>query len=281
METLPTAFLSQCAINLFFYPYRDYVKTSNFRGTIPMVAPDYILQRWKGMITQPVQLTLVSLPTAFLLSSYVGIWNATHMWFLATVLSGCSFTVTKSAVRVLAIRMESVQGKSNRMHFEYNSMPECIVKSTKRFGFLSWFQGSCVTCPAYILWHAVAIHRLHSHGHLTAAPGFFDDLWSAFHYSATGSVISAPIRNTFKTALYVVDRGDRQNLYSFAKREVNIIQEGVATTRRMLQEQGPHYLFRGNLRVIFRTSVPFAFWFAAWRQLSAGTSLETMHRRRF
>lgn len=237
-----------------FYPYRDYVRYVRR----PVVPPDmqFVKTRIWGMLSHPTQPLLLSLPTGALYAGYCGMDGGLS----GIAVGGLAHSVCKTFVSVYAGRISSQwDGR-----FAYSTPFRCFREATATFGFFSWFAGALSLALPRAVWHGGTLFVL---GRDQRPANFLDDWFRALRTHALFALISSPLRCTLKPPTVVRDQRGMQmrNLSSYVSYELGVFREAAAVLPRLVRDEGPLVLFRGTIRAVFKTSVPWSCTYALYR----------------
>jgi hypothetical protein len=265
MSSLLTAALaygSSVATVFTLYPYRDFVKTFGLQR-LPKAGDigDFCLKRYKGMLSSPSQPLLLGTPQAALYLGYViGAGSAS-----GAVLGGFFFGYTKIFVRTVAHRMNGGGLRYNKLEQRgYSGMLDCITFSAKHFGVLSFFPGSLAASIVGTLWYGISLAVLQQ----TYSSSFGGDFWNAFRIHALMTFLTAPVRNTMRSATYHNERsGGVRSFREYVAAETAVFRETSGIFRTMAQEEGLRFFFQGAVRTTFKSSVPFAVTYALFKAI--------------
>lgn len=268
MEDTAKAYFASVVVTATLYPYRDYVKS--FNSHHPQVPLDFVTHRYRGVAQNPQPILLLGTQWAALFGSFSACSND-----LASVICGgfCHAT-TKVVLRHLARRL---QEKKNR-HGDplYDGIQSCIARATKDFGIASWFCGLSATTLISCSWHGGCLVLLRSRDR--SSPSFFSDWWAAFRLHSVFTLLSNPLRNSFRSALHSCERsGGVPSVLAFLQGEAAVFREAGNVAPTMLRTVGVKFFAEGALRTTFKTSIPFSLTYALFR--FAGGSLGGKSRR--
>lgn len=253
--SVAAAIASSGATVVGLYPYRDFVKTFDPRQ--PKLPPaTFITARYHGMMTNPIQPLIISAPMSVLL-----VLGNLFPFLPMQPVNALLFGMTQTFVKLFSIRLHA-QGKHHV--FMYAGASDCISVATRQMGVFSWFVGSLATAWIALFWYVgplnIVLHRRNNNG-------FLGDFYDAFRLHSMATIATAPMRNCLESALHVRERSSGvHNFNDWLQVEKGIFNEGLRVGRRMFQDEGLIYLFRGTLKTTFKTSVHFGLSVALYKK---------------
>jgi hypothetical protein len=268
MEVFGAAFCgltAHAATTVALYPYRDYVGLVTSRDPFPVKDPvSFMTSRYKGMLANPSIPVMIAVPMSATYTTFVAVHMLTGSNGVAGVFAGTSHALTKRAVKVFSNRM----GEQSHRGPEYKTPMDAIRVGTQRRGIYAWIGGSTPMIAPHILWYGVPLMTLSHRRRYSRKSSFGGDVYDAFKIHAFCSVLSAPFRNLFRSVLHRTDYTSLVTFQDFVSHEKSLYHEAYVVGSRMLREAGPMYFFQGNLKTVFRTSLPWAVSFALYRKMS-------------
>jgi hypothetical protein len=265
---IAAAFLSSAGVTVGLYPYRDFVKHFDWKTSRPP-EPTYILSRYKGM-TQNVAIPMVlAIPFTALMSIFqlcrffVGV-------NLAAVLASVGHATVKRAVKVFSNRMSEQTHRGP----VYATPWDAVVVGMARKGSWAWLQGSSAVVLTHLIWFAIPLRMLANRSDMKRQrkdlrPGFGRDVWDAWRIHSFCGLLSAPIRNAFRSTLHRTDFTEIRTVSDLITHERALWHEANVVASRMFREAGPAYFLHGTIRCSFMTSLPWALTFATYRAVGA------------
>lgn len=269
------AYVSSLVTVFGLYPYRDYVKSFS-SSSIPKVnVRAFCVSRYRGMAMNPSQPMLIAAPPGLLYAGYtLGSGGVT-----GAILGGLFAGYSKVFVRTVARRMSSSSRYNSLGRVSYRSLANCLVESSRQFGVLSFFSGGLGASLIAILWHGASLALLQQSGD----GGFLTNWWVAFRAHAFLTFLTAPVRNSFRSALSSRElSGGVHGLQSYVAGEAAVFREAGGVFRSMARTEGVSFFLHGVLRTGFKTSLPFGLTYALFRSLggSIGHSGGSSHAGR-
>lgn len=263
MPHLMTAFaaslVASCSTTIALYPYRDFVK--HFSSSSPTVNlhSTFAVSRWRGMLTNPSQPLLLSSPWVALLTLH----SVSAGGLPGALIAGMGFASMKVFMNTVGRRMSATRNRHGDLL--YPSLGAALTKSTAQYGLWSWFAGWTATAMIATLWHGAALSSLR--GTRWRKTSWIEDAWYGFRMSSFFMFISTPVRNSFRSALYSVERsGGVHSFSSWVQGEKAIFQEAAGVARSTFH-LGLSFWFGGSFQTMFKTCLPFGIMYANYRLL--------------
>lgn len=264
------AYGSSVATVFALYPYRDFVKAFDIQR-IPKMSDmgEFCMKRYKGMLTTPSQPLLLGTPQAALYFGYVlGAGGAS-----GAVLGGFFFGYMKMFVRTVAYRMNGGGSRYHKLEKRgYTGMVDCITSSAKHFGVLSFFPGALAASILGILWYGISLAVLQQ----SYSNSFGGDVWNAFRIHALMTFLTAPVRNTMRSATQHSERsGGLRSFRDYVAAETAVFREAGGIFRNAAREEGVRFFLHGVLRTTFKSSLPFAMTYAVFKAVGGSIGYPT------
>lgn len=250
------------------YPYRDFVKTANVRH-LPSFKDfgEFCAERYRGMLKNPAQPLLLATPQSGLYFGYVLGGGSIP----GAIVGGFFFGYLKIFVRTVAFRMSREGGRYNKLHHKgYSGVVDCVTSSARHYGIWSFFPGAFAVSLISVLWHGISLAVLQQNYNTS----FGSNFWDAFRIHALMTFLTSPLRNTFRSATYGLERaGGVHHIRTYIASEVSVFNEAGGVFYAMARSEGLRFFMNGSLRTTLKTSVPFAVSYAIFRSFGGSIGL--------
>lgn len=262
-----TASVASPAVTILYYPVRDYCKLFGAMDTNPQY---FFLSRYRGMVTAPEIPLLVSLPYTATFLTYQAVERLTWSSVLPVFACGIAGAVTKEAVRRYSVNI----GAKKNFHGDtlYKSPLHCIQTVTRDRGPGYWVQGFGALSIVNSLWFGAGLRSV-KWQIPKQQRSFWEDAFIVARTLTFWGLVTTPLRNgTYQIVRNLgVDGTHRIALGSdFWRRELAHIGDSLRAVHRIGMTQGLSGMFRGSVMLVFKTNIPFGFFFATYR-LFGGT----------
>eukprot|EP00758_Cryptobia_borreli_P016191 Tbor_TRINITY_DN6085_c1_g1::TRINITY_DN6085_c1_g1_i1::g.10778::m.10778 len=258
MTAIIEAFAASSVTTFLLYPYRDFCKYFNHQNPFQNINGTFALSRYRGMIENPSQPVLLSLPNTALLSIYTYYPSGG-----GAVGGGFLHGVIRNAIRV---------------HIAYMQVTDHVTRAKigRPNNVLSFFVGFSVAGLLSALTNGIAVQQCYYGSSGRSRMGYsgnaistlLSDWWYVYRSHVFMTFITAPLRNAFGSVVSVPLRaGGIRSLQELMHSEVALYKEAGTVASRMFRDQGIVYFLRGTLLTSFKVSVPFGFCCALYGQL--------------
>lgn len=267
LSAISGGFLASFGTTVLLYPYRDYAKFFDWKTSSP---PDsnFVVSRYRGLVQNPSIPALIAAPFTSMMAVFTLFRTVFGVW-VAAVLAGSTHACVKRGIKVYSNRMSEQTHRGP----VYATASDAIKVGTARKGIFAWLQGSSVLLLPHVIWYGVPLAVLANRHDMKRRkeyrPSFGRDIWNAWMLHSFCGLLSAPLRNMFRSALHRTDYTEMKNLAQLVANEKSVWFEGYVIGSRMLREAGPAYFVTGSLRSSFMTSLPWAITFATYRFIGA------------
>lgn len=262
LRNIVTATVTSPIVTIAYYPLRDYAK---LYGAMDANAQHFFLSRWRGMVTAPEIPLLVSLPYTATFLTYQATERLTWSSVLPVITCGIAGGLTKEAVRKYSVNI----GAKKNFHGDnlYKSPMHCISTVTRERGPGYWIQGFSALSIVNALWFGASLRSV-KWQIPRQQRSFWEDAFIVARTLTFWGLFTTPLRNgTYQVVRNLgVDGARRITLGSdFWRREIMHVGDSLRAVHRIGMTQGLAGMFRGSFMLMFKTNIPFGFFFATYR----------------